>query len=122
MAKTIMTAEDSRSVRQAVTLILEQAGYQVIQTEDGVDALEKIQKHKVDMLLTDLNMPRMDGYELIRQVRALEQYRFIPIVTLTTESQLAKKMVGKEAGATGWIVKPFKPEKLLNVLKKVLRD
>lgn len=122
MAKVIMTAEDSRSVRQAVTLILEQAGYRVVAAVDGVDALERLRDQRIDMLLTDLNMPRMDGYELIRQVRALKEYRFIPIVTLTTETQLKKKIEGKKAGATGWIVKPFKPDKLIAVIKKVLRD
>ncbi len=118
---TIMTAEDSSSIRQAVCLILRQAGYNVIEAEDGMDALEKMMKNDVDMLLTDVNMPRMDGLELIKNVRSKAQYKFIPIITLTTESQMTKKIQGKEAGATGWIVKPFKPEKLIEVIKKVLR-
>ena len=119
--KTIMTAEDSTSVRKAIQMILEQDGYNVIEAEDGQDALEKIKKNQVDMLLTDMNMPKMDGFALIKAVRAINEYRFIPIIALTTESQIEKKMLGKKVGATGWIVKPFKPDKLLNVVKKVLK-
>ncbi len=123
MAKTIMTADDSASVRQMINFTLKQAGYDVVEAKDGVDALEKISGNPVNpvnMLITDLNMPRMDGIELIKEVRAMPSYKFIPIIMLTTESQASKKMEGKAAGATGWIVKPFKPEQLLAVVKKVL--
>ena len=120
MAKMIMTADDSASIRQMVGFTLGRAGYEIIEAKDGKDALDKLVSGKVDMLLTDLNMPNMDGIELIRQVRAIPRYRFAPIVMLTTESQDAKKQEGKKAGATGWIVKPFKPEQLLAVIKKVL--
>lgn len=121
MGKKIMTADDSPSVRQMVSFTLEQAGYEVVEAEDGVDALEKMKGEQVDMLLTDLNMPNMNGIELIKEVRNLSQYKFMPIVLLTTESAGDKKMEGKKAGATGWIVKPFQQDKLLAVVKKVLR-
>lgn len=120
MARTIMTADDSASIRQMVAFTLSQAGYTVVEACDGKDALAKLGVTQVDMLLTDLNMPEMDGVTLIRQVRALPQYRFLPIVMLTTESQDAKKQEGKAAGATGWIVKPFNPEQLLAVVQKLL--
>ncbi|MCP4692937.1 MAG: response regulator [Desulfobacterales bacterium] len=120
MAKTIMTADDSASVRQMINFTLKQAGYDVVEAKDGVEACEKLGESQVNMLITDLNMPHMDGIELIKKARAMPQYKFIPIIMLTTESQASKKMEGKAAGATGWIVKPFKPEQLLAVIKKVL--
>jgi len=120
MAKIIMTADDSASVRQMVSFTLKEAGYEIVEAVDGQDALDKLSSAVVNMLITDLNMPKMDGIELIRRVRAQPQSRFMPIVMLTTESQAAKKQKGKEAGATGWIVKPFKPEQLLAVVRKVL--
>ena len=118
--KTIMTVDDSASVRQMVAFTLKNAGYSVIEASDGKDALAKM-AGKVDMVITDLNMPNMDGIALIKAVRAQAAYKFIPIIMLTTESQAGKKQEGKEAGATGWIVKPFKPEQLLDVVRKVLR-
>jgi len=120
MSKTIMTVDDSASVRQMVSLTLKDAGYSVIEACDGKDALGKL-TGPVDMIVTDLNMPNMDGIELIRAVRATAGYKFVPIVMLTTESQATKKDEGKAAGATGWIVKPFKPDQLLAVAKKLLR-
>ena len=120
MGKTIMTADDSASVRQMVSFTLKQNGYDVIEAVDGKDALQKLGGQKVDMLITDLNMPNLDGIGLIKGARAIPACKFIPIVMLTTESQESKKVEGKAAGATGWIVKPFKPEQLLAVVKKVL--
>lgn len=120
MAKVIMTADDSASVRQMVTFTLKQGGYDVVEAVDGKDALQKLSSTKVDMLITDLNMPNLDGIGLIKGARALPACKFIPIVMLTTESQDSKKQEGKAAGATGWIVKPFKPEQLMAVVKKVL--
>ncbi len=120
MAKLIMTADDSASVRQMVAFTLKQNGYDVIEAVDGQDALTKLGTKKVDMLLTDLNMPKLDGIGLIKGVRAGGVNKFIPIVMLTTESQDSKKSEGKSAGATGWIVKPFKPEQLIAVVKKLL--
>lgn len=121
MSKVIMTVDDSVSIRQMVNFTLKQAGYEVIEAVDGRDALKKIVGSTVDMLITDLNMPNINGIELITQVRARPEFKFIPIIMLTTESQDGKKQEGKVAGATGWIVKPFKPEQLLTVIKKVLR-
>ncbi|HJV34814.1 response regulator [Geomonas sp.] len=120
MAKTIMTADDSASVRQMVAFTLRQEGYEVVEAVDGKDALHKLGSTRVDMLITDLNMPNLDGIGLIKGARALPSCKFIPIVMLTTESQDSRKQEGKAAGATGWIVKPFKPEQLIAVVKKVL--
>jgi two-component system chemotaxis response regulator CheY len=119
VAKTIMTVDDSASVRQMVSFTLKTAGYDVLEAADGEQALARLQG-QVHLILTDLNMPRMDGIELVKRVRADATYKYVPIVLLTTESQDAKKQAGKTAGATGWIVKPFQPEKLLAVIKKVL--
>lgn len=115
-----MTVDDSASVRQMVSFTLKNEGYEVTEAIDGVDALAKLSQQSVDMVLTDLNMPNMDGIELIKQIRANPNFKFIPIIFLTTESQQEKKQQGKQAGATGWIVKPFKPEQLVGVIRKVL--
>src|SRR5208283_3021859 len=120
VSKRIMTVDDSASVRQMVGFTLKQAGYEVIEATDGKDALSKLEGSGIHMVLTDLNMPNMDGIALIKSVRAHQSYRFIPIVMLTTESQESRKLEGKQAGATGWIVKPFKPEQLVGVVRKVL--
>jgi two-component system, chemotaxis family, chemotaxis protein CheY len=120
MSKLIMTVDDSASVRQMVSFTLRDAGYQVLEANDGQDALARLNGAPVNMVITDLNMPNLDGIGLIRALRAIAAYKFIPIVMLTTESQDTKKQEGKAAGATGWIVKPFKPEQLLAVVKKVL--
>src|SRR6056297_2542250 len=120
MSKKIMTVDDFPSVRQMVSFTLQDAGYEVVEASDGQDALDKLQG-QVDMIITDLNMPNMDGIELIKNVRRNADYKFIPIVMLTTESQDSKKKEGKEAGATGWIVKPFKPPQILGVVQKLLK-
>lgn len=120
MGKTILTVDDSASIRQMVAFTLKNEGYQVVEAVDGVDALSKLKQQPADMVLTDLHMPNMNGIELIKQVRSDPSFRFIPIIFLTTESQAEKKQEGKAAGATGWIVKPFKPEQLVGVVKKVL--
>lgn len=120
MSKVILTADDSSSVRQMVSFTLKQAGYDIVEACDGKDALTKAKANKVNMVITDLNMPNMNGIELIKSLRAEAAYRFIPIIMLTTESQASKKQEGKSAGATGWIIKPFKPDQLLGVVKKVL--
>jgi two-component system chemotaxis response regulator CheY len=119
MAKTIMIIDDSTSMRQMVRFTLTAGGYEVVEAGDGVAALEKSKAQKVDLFITDLNMPNMDGIQLTRELRALAQYRFTPIVMLTTESQTEKKLAGKAAGATGWVIKPFQPEQILAVVKKV---
>lgn len=119
MGATILTVDDSKSIRQMVSFTLQQAGYTVIEAEDGKDALTKI-NGDVKMVLSDLNMPNMNGIELIKAIRANASYKFLPVVMLTTESQGDIKAQGRAAGATGWIVKPFNPEQLLGVVKKVL--
>ena len=120
MSKIIMSVDDSASIRQMVSFTLTQAGYEVVEAVDGKDALSKLNGTTVQLVLTDLNMPNMDGIELIRNLRANPTCKFVPIVLLTTESQAEKKQEGKAAGATGWIVKPFKPEQLIAVVKKVI--
>ena len=120
MSKTIMTVDDSTSVRQMVSFTLKEAGYDVIEACDGKDALTKLAGNALNLIVTDLNMPNMDGIELIRNVRQDARHKFTPIIMLTTESQSEKKMEGKAAGATGWIVKPFQPEQLVSVIKKVI--
>ncbi len=119
MAKTVMTVDDSASVRQLVAMTLRGAGYDVIEAVDGQDALARMQ-NDVRLIVTDLNMPRMNGIELIRQVRSHPAHKFTPVVVLTTESQEAKKQEARAAGATGWIIKPFKAEQLVAVARKVL--
>lgn len=110
MGKLIMTADDSASVRQMVSFTLRQSGYDVVEAVDGRDALNKLAGTKIDMLIADLNMPNLDGIGLIKEIRKLPDHKFIPIVMLTTESQEAKKNEARAAGASGWIIKPFKPE------------
>lgn len=121
MAKNILIVDDSASMRQMISFTLKDAGYDVIAAGNGKEALAKLDGTKVEMVLTDLNMPEMNGIELIRQLRAKPGYKFIPIVMLTTESQETKKQEGKQAGASGWIVKPFKPDQLLDTVKKFVK-
>ena len=120
MAKTVLSVDDSSSIRQMVAFTLKGAGYEVIEAADGQEGLEKAKMKTVDMVLTDQNMPRMDGLTLIKSLRALPNYKTVPILMLTTESGDAMKQQGKAAGATGWLVKPFDPAKLLEVTKKVI--
>ena len=119
--KNIMTVDDSPSLRQMVGLVLRGASYEVIEAVDGVNALSKLKGQDVHLFLVDVNMPNMGGLELTRQLRAIPQYKFIPIVLLTTESSADKKQEGKAAGASAWIIKPFDPDQLLAVVKKVMR-
>jgi two-component system chemotaxis response regulator CheY len=107
-------------MRQMVTFTLKGAGFDVTEAVDGVDALSKAKSGAFDLVLSDVNMPNMDGIELVKNLRALPNYKFTPILMLTTESGTDRKMAGKEAGATGWIVKPFNPEQLLSTIKRVL--
>jgi two-component system, chemotaxis family, chemotaxis protein CheY len=120
MSKTILSVDDSASIRQLVVFTLEKEGYEVVSAVDGQDALVKAKAQAVDMVITDLNMPNVDGIELIQALRADPTFKFMPIVMLTTESAMNKKDAGKLAGATGWIVKPFKPEQLIAVVKRLL--
>lgn len=118
--KNILIVDDSASVRQVVSITLRQAGYDVIEGNDGKDALSKLTGQKVHLIISDVNMPNMDGISLVRAVKQLPAYKFTPIVMLTTESQEAKKREGQEAGAKAWIVKPFKPDQLLGVVQKLV--
>ena len=120
MAKNILAVDDSRSIRQMVSFTLKGAGYTVVEAGNGQEALALAQKQKFDLILTDLNMPVMDGLTLIQRLRATAVYKFTPILMLTTETGAAFKAKGKAAGLTGWLVKPFDPQKLLGVVKKVL--
>lgn len=120
MAKTILSVDDSASMRQMVRLTLSGAGYDVVEAGDGREALTKAGSANVHMVLTDLNMPNMDGLSLIRELRKMPAYRGVPIVFLTTESDEARKAEAKQSGATAWITKPFKQDQLLAVIRKVL--
>ncbi len=120
MAKTILAVDDSRSMRQMVSFTLKGAGYDVIEAVDGEDGFEKSKSSTVHLVLTDQNMPNMDGLTLIKSLRGLPQHKITPILMLTTESSDEMKSAGKAAGATGWLVKPFDPAKLLMVVKKVI--
>lgn len=120
MASVILAVDDSASMRQMVRFTLESAGYEVIQAADGVEALDYARAGKADLVLTDVNMPRMDGLTLVKELRGLNNYKGVPILVLTTESGSETKMQGKQAGATGWIVKPFNPEQLLATIQRVL--
>lgn len=115
-----LIVDDSRSMRQMVSFTLKGAGFEPLEAENGQEALEKLRGQKFGVIITDLNMPVMDGISFIRKARTTPEARFIPILILTTESQQAKKLEAKAAGATGWILKPFEPEKLLQTLQKVM--
>jgi two-component system, chemotaxis family, chemotaxis protein CheY len=120
MTATILAVDDSASIRQMVKFTLKHAGYGVVEAADGVEALEYARNNPVDLVLTDVNMPRMDGITLVRELRQLLSYKYVPMLVLTTEAGVDKKMEGKQAGATGWLVKPFNPDKLLATIAKVL--
>lgn len=117
---TILAVDDSASMRQMVTFTLKGAGFNVVEAVDGEDALAKAKSNKADLVLTDVNMPKMDGISLIKELRSLPDYKFTPMLMLTTESAGAKKQEGKNAGATGWLVKPFNPDQLINTINKVI--
>jgi len=120
MSKTILAVDDSASIRQMVAFTLKSSGYEVIEAVDGMDGLDKAKVRTVSLILTDQNMPRMDGLTLIKSLRAMPQYKTTPILMLTTESSDVMKQQGRAAGATGWLVKPFDPQKLVEVVKKVI--
>lgn len=120
MAKKILVVDDSAAIRQSVTFVLQQEGYEIVEASDGAEGLEIIKANPVDMVVSDVNMPNMDGITMVAKIREIADFKFIPIIILTTESQNSKMDEGKAAGATGWIVKPFTSEKLLTVVKKLL--
>ena len=116
----ILAVDDSTSMRQMVAFTLKSAGFDVAEAPDGVEALEMARKEKFQLVLCDVNMPNMDGITLVRALRQLPDYRFTPLLMLTTESGPEKKLEGKQAGATGWLVKPFNPEQLIATINKVI--
>jgi two-component system chemotaxis response regulator CheY len=120
MAKTIMVVDDSASLRQVVGIALKGAGYDVIEAGDGKDALGKLKGQKVHLIVSDVNMPNMDGISMVKAIKQLPHYKFTPIMMLTTESDTGKKMQGKAAGAKAWLVKPFQPPTLLNAVSKLV--
>jgi two-component system chemotaxis response regulator CheY len=117
---TILAVDDSASMRQMVAFTLKEAGYQVVEASNGAEALAIAKSKSMDLVLSEVNMPVMDGITLIKELRALPSFKFTPLLVLTTESGADKKQAGKAAGATGWIVKPFEPNQLLATVKKVL--
>ncbi|MEW6100094.1 MAG: response regulator [Pseudomonadota bacterium] len=118
---SILAVDDSASMRQMVSFTLKSAGYNVVEAIDGQDAFEKAASRSFDLVLTDQNMPRMDGITLVKRLRETPQFKSTPILILTTESSDQMKQAGRAAGATGWLVKPFDPNKLLEVIQKVIR-
>lgn len=121
MSKQILIVDDSESIREVLAFSISNAGYQVLVACDGLDALKYFDGRTIDLVLTDYHMPNLNGLELILKVRQLEAYKFIPILVLTTESQLKIMKEAREGGATGWLTKPFNTEKLLQTLRKVIR-
>ena len=122
MSKTILCVDDSASIRQMLSFTLKTAGYEVLDAIDGAEGLEKAKNNAVDLVITDQNMPKMDGLTLIKELRTMPQYEKTPILMLTTESSDEMKKKGRESKATGWLVKPFDPKKLIEVVKKVVGD
>lgn len=119
MAKTILVVDDSASLRQVVGIALKGAGYDVVEGVDGKDALTKLDGRKVNLIISDVNMPNMDGISFVKAVKQHPNYKFTPIIMLTTESQEAKKAEGQAAGAKAWVVKPFRPEQMLAAVSKL---
>jgi len=119
MSMTVLTVDDSRTMREMLRLALADAGFRVVQAEDGIHGLEVLQQETPQVIVTDINMPRMDGFGFIEEVRGDARHRAIPILVLTTESDAEKKNRARMAGATGWIVKPFNPEKLVDAIRRV---
>lgn len=120
MAKKILVVDDSAAIRQSISFILNQEGYETLEAGDGMEALTRLDAiDSLDLIITDVNMPNLDGISFIKRARDLPKFKFTPIIVLTTESQGSKMNEGKEAGATGWIVKPFNADKLLGIVRKV---
>jgi len=120
MAKTIMIVDDSTSLRQVVSITLKGAGYDVLEARDGNDALSKLTGQKIHLIISDVNMPNMDGISFVRAAKQLPAYRFTPVIMLTTEAQESKKQAGQAAGAKAWMVKPFQPVQMLSAVSKLI--
>ena len=120
MAKTIMVVDDSASLRQVVSIALKGAGYDVLEAQDGKDALGKLTGQKIHLIISDVNMPNMDGISFVKAAKQLPAYKFTPVIMLTTESGESKKLEGQSAGAKAWVVKPFQPEQMLSAVSKLI--
>lgn len=120
MAKTILIVDDSASLRQVVSIALKSSGYDVIEGTDGQDALTKLKGQKVHLIISDVNMPNMDGITFVKEVKKLPEYKFTPVIMLTTEAGEDKKAAGQAAGAKAWVVKPFKPEQMITAVSKLI--
>jgi two-component system chemotaxis response regulator CheY len=120
MSKTILVVDDSASVRQVVGIALKGAGYEIMEAVDGKDALSKLTGQKVHLIISDVNMPNMDGISFVKEVKKLPAYKFTPVIMLTTESQESKKQEGQAAGAKAWVVKPFQPAQMLAAVSKLI--
>ena len=120
MAKSIMIVDDSTTLRQVVSIALKGAGYDVIEGLDGKDALNKLTGQKIHLIISDVNMPNMDGFTFVQEVKKLAAYKFTPVIMLTTEADADKKAAGQAAGAKAWMVKPFKPDQMLNTVSKLI--
>ena len=120
MSKKILVVDDSASVRQVVGIALKGAGYEVIEGVDGTDALTKLDGQKIHLIISDVNMPKMDGITFVREAKKLPAYKFTPIIMLTTESEEGKKLEGQAAGAKAWVVKPFQPAQMLAAVSKLI--
>ena len=120
MAKTILVVDDSASLRQVVSIALKGAGYDVIEGCDGKDALAKLGGQKIHLVISDVNMPNMDGITFVKEFKRLPEYKFTPVIMLTTESQEGKKQEGQAAGAKAWVVKPFQPAQMLAAVSKLI--
>ena len=121
MSKMIMVVDDSYTLRQVLSMSLKKAGYEVMEAEDGVDALAKLKGKKINMFICDVNMPNMDGLTLLKKLNSMEEYAYVPKIMLTTESEHEKVQEGKASGAKAWVVKPFKQETMINAIKKLIR-
>ncbi len=120
MAKTILVVDDSASLRQVVSIALKGAGYDVIEACDGKDGLDKIKGQKISLVISDVNMPNMDGITFVKEMKKLPEFKFTPVIMLTTEGQESKKQEGQEAGAKAWVVKPFQPAQMLAAVGKLV--
>ncbi|MBW3777528.1 response regulator [Aeromonas veronii] len=120
MGKTILIVDDSATIRQVVGMTLKGAGYEVMEASDGKDALNKLDGKKINLIISDVNMPNMDGITFVKEAKKLANYKFTPVIMLTTESQNSKKQEGQAAGAKAWVVKPFQPEQMLAAVAKLI--
>ncbi|HEY9051592.1 MAG TPA: response regulator [Gammaproteobacteria bacterium] len=120
MAKTILIVDDSRSLREVVAIALKGAGYDVIEAGDGKEGLSKLDGTKIHLIISDVNMPVMDGISMVKEIKTMPAYKFTPVIMLTTESGTDMKEAGKEAGVKAWVIKPFKPDQMLSAVSKLI--